>query len=66
MPVVAAHYLSPEQSGALNYELGAPSDLYSLGVLIFECLTGSPPFVGNTTGAVLMQHMTARVPTGCC
>jgi two-component system sensor kinase len=62
LPVVAAYYLSPEQSGALEYELGAASDLYSLGVLIYECLTGSPPFVGSTAGAVLMQHMTARVP----
>src|SRR5205814_10597949 len=46
----------------LDYDVGAPADLYSAGVLLFEVLTGRTPFQGATVGAVLFQHMTARVP----
>jgi signal transduction histidine kinase/DNA-binding response OmpR family regulator/tetratricopeptide (TPR) repeat protein len=57
-----ALYLSPEQAGSLGYDVSESSDLYSAGVLLFEMLAGHSPFSGATVGAVLMQHMTARVP----
>ncbi len=57
-----ALYLSPEQAGSLDYDVSESSDLYSAGALLFELLTEQSPFVGATVGAVLMQHMTARIP----
>jgi serine/threonine protein kinase len=49
-------YMSPEQ---INAEpLDGRSDLYSLGILFFELLTGAPPFRAETPIAVLMAHLT--------
>lgn len=53
-------YMSPEQvSGG---EVDGRSDLYSLGVMFFELLTGQPPYQGETPIAVCMQHLTAAIP----
>src|SRR5260221_13338424 len=49
-----ADYLSPEQ--ARGERLTASSDLYSLGVVMFEMLAGRPPFVGPTAVSIAMQH----------
>ncbi|HEY2146588.1 MAG TPA: response regulator [Pirellulales bacterium] len=57
-----ALYMSPEQAGSLDYEVGEPADLYSAGVLLFEAIAGRPPFQASTIGAVLLEHMTTRVP----
>jgi signal transduction histidine kinase/ActR/RegA family two-component response regulator len=57
-----ARYSSPEQAGSLDRDVGEPSDLYSLGLLLFECLAGRLPFEAAEFGEVLRQHMTARVP----
>ncbi|MET0386366.1 MAG: serine/threonine-protein kinase [Polyangiales bacterium] len=53
-------YMSPEQ--AQGKLVDARSDLYSLGVTLFEMLTGQAPFDGQTTAAVLMAHVTAAPP----
>jgi len=53
-------YRSPEQAGALDYDVGVTADLYSAGIMLFECLAGHPPFDGASVGDVLLQHMTAR------
>ncbi len=57
-----ARYRSPEQAGSLDYEVAEAADLYSAGVVLFECLAGRPPFEGNSVGGILLQHMTARAP----
>ncbi|NLX53565.1 MAG: response regulator [Planctomycetaceae bacterium] len=54
-----ALYISPEQAGAMDVDVGEASDLYSVGVVLYECLAGQPPFRGETVGEVLFQHMTA-------
>ena len=60
--VETARYRSPEQTGSLDYEVAEAADLYSAGVVLFECLAGRPPFEGDSVGGILLQHMTARAP----
>ena len=50
-----AQYLSPEQ--AKGEQVDARSDLYSTGCLIYELLTGRPPFIGDSPVAVAYQHV---------
>ena len=53
-------YMSPEQIN--GQEVDGRSDQYSLGILFYELLTGSPPFRGDTPIAVLMMHLTQAPP----
>ena len=54
-------YMSPEQAAA-RPDVDAQSDLYSVGAILFECLTGRPPHVGETADAVLHAIRTTRPP----
>jgi eukaryotic-like serine/threonine-protein kinase len=49
------YYMSPEQ--AQGVPLDARSDLYSVGVMLFEMLTGAKPYVGNSAVEVMQQHV---------
>ena len=60
--IQSALYCSPEHAGSVDYDVGVTSDLYSAGIVLFECLAGRPPFSGDTVGAVLLEHMTRAVP----
>jgi signal transduction histidine kinase/CheY-like chemotaxis protein len=58
LPAGSACYMSPEQAGLLEYDVGPRSDLYSGGILLYECLAGRPPFRGESLAEVLRQHVT--------
>ena len=53
------HYMSPEQASG-ERDAGPPSDIYSLGVVAYELVSGQPPFNGRSVQAVLAQLMTAE------
>jgi serine/threonine-protein kinase len=55
-----AHYLSPEQ--AVGSPVTPASDIYSAGIVLYEMLTGSVPFTGDSAVAVAMQHVSEEVP----
>ena len=56
-------YMSPEQ--AAGKHIAAPCDIYSLGVIAYEALTGQPPFDGRTLAEVVCKHITTRpLPVG--
>ena len=58
--VGSVHYLSPEQ--VRGEKVSAQSDLYSLGILLFEMLTGSLPFTADTPVAVALMHVSEKMP----
>ncbi|HSZ30157.1 MAG TPA: serine/threonine-protein kinase [Pseudonocardiaceae bacterium] len=60
MVMGTAHYIAPEQ--AAGDEAGPAGDVYSLGVVGYECLAGRRPFVADNAVAVAMMHIRDRPP----
>ena len=60
MSVGTPRYMSPEQARAMP--LDGRSDIYSLGVVGYECLVGIPPFHGDDAFAILMAHINEPLP----
>jgi DNA-binding NarL/FixJ family response regulator len=55
------YYISPEQSQ--GHRVDTRTDLYSLGVMFYEMLTGQRPYTGRSAMAIMAQHAGAPVPT---
>lgn len=57
----SVHYLSPEQARGGMADL--KSDIYSLGIVLFEMLTGRIPFNGQSAVSIALKHLQARTPS---
>src|SRR5262245_3750527 len=58
--VGTVHYMAPEIA---NGRYGKEIDIYALGVILYEMLTGHVPFEGESVGEILMKHLTAEPDT---
>lgn len=56
----SVHYISPEQAGGKYVD--EKSDIYSLGITMFEMLTGTVPFDGESTVTIALKHIQSHVP----
>jgi serine/threonine-protein kinase len=55
------HYMSPEQAAG-ERDVDGRSDVYALACVLYEMLTGRPPFVGPTAESLMQQHLAAEAP----
>jgi serine/threonine protein kinase len=59
-----AYYISPEQAES-GRSADTRSDLYSVATVLFEMLTGKPPYEGETAVDIVIKHMNEKVPSVC-
>src|SRR5262245_2022095 len=57
-----AAYMAPDQSAGRSHDVTAVSDIWSLGAILYECLTGRPPFVAESVAATLRKVVEEEVP----
>ena len=55
-------WASPEQAGGINAQIGAPSDVYSLGLMMYHAFSGRPPYPVDGSLLELMLHIASTVP----
>ncbi len=55
-------YISPEQTGRMNRRIGFRTDFYSLGIILYELLTGAPPFSNGGPEKIIYEHV-AHTPS---
>ncbi len=60
--VGTVHYMAPEIA---NGRYGKEIDIYALGIILYEMLTGHVPFEGESVGEILMKHLTAEPNVSC-
>ncbi|MBJ6361987.1 AAA family ATPase [Paenibacillus sp. GCM10012307] len=56
-------YIAPEQTGRFNRQSGYHSDVYSLGVTLYEWLTGHPPFTAKNATELIYSHIANQAPS---
>jgi tRNA A-37 threonylcarbamoyl transferase component Bud32 len=55
-------YMSPEQCRGITDEIDHRTDVYALGIILYEMLTGTPPFMSEGWGEVVLMHVTKAPP----
>jgi serine/threonine-protein kinase len=55
-------YMSPEQCRGITEEIDHRTDVYALGIILYEMLVGAPPFMSAGWGEVVLMHVTKPVP----
>lgn len=55
-------YMAPEQVQGLKEQIGPATDLYALGIICYELLTGQPPFTADTAFSVMLKQVSDPVP----
>jgi len=65
MAIGTVSYMSPEQALG-EAQLDGRSDVYALGCVVFEMLSGQPPFVGSNPLAIIAQHISTAMPELTC
>jgi eukaryotic-like serine/threonine-protein kinase len=61
MIIGTVHYMSPEQ--CRGHEIDARSDIYSIGIMLYEAVTGRTPFESHTPSAVIIDHVNTPPPS---
>ncbi|MCA1690387.1 MAG: hypothetical protein LC720_08200, partial [Actinobacteria bacterium] len=60
---VDVRYAAPERAGVLDHPVDHRADLYSLGLILHECLTGRPPYAAEYDGELLRRRLTDPPPS---